>query len=67
MKINRQKILAGLSVTLDSLMFVLPVLEMAEVTQLIPVEYLPLYLLVVVGVRRGVRILEKFLQENTEQ
>lgn len=49
------KVLHG---TLDALMFVVPLLEITELTAVIPVEWLPWYMLGTVLLRRLLRILE---------
>lgn len=53
-----------LNYTLDTLLFVVPFLELTEVLPLIPVEYLPWYMLGTVVVRRLVRILEDHLKNK---
>jgi hypothetical protein len=45
---------------LDLLMFVVPLLEMTELIAVVPVEYLPFYMLGAVVLRRLVRILEDY-------
>ena len=43
---------------LDFLMFIVPLMEITEMIAIIPVEYLPWYMLTTVLLRRLVRILE---------
>lgn len=45
--------------TLDTLMFVVPILELTEMIAVIPTEYLPWYMLATVILRRTVRVLEE--------
>lgn len=44
---------------LDALMFVVPILEITELIAIIPPEWLPLYMLGAVLLRRLVRIIEE--------
>lgn len=53
-----------LNYTLDLLMFVVPILELTEMVAVIPVEYLPFYMLGTVILRRAVRLLEDYLDKN---
>lgn len=50
---------------LDILMFVVPILELTEMVAVIPVEYLPFYMLGTVILRRGARLLEDYLDRNS--
>lgn len=59
----KSKIFTVLDYVLDGLMFVVPVLEMTEITALIPAEWLPVYMLVSVGGRRAIRILQNILNK----
>lgn len=56
-----------LNYILDALMFVVPVLEMTEVLEIIPMEFLPFYMLGSVILRRVVRVLEDYLDENSNK
>lgn len=47
---------------LDFLMLVVPFLELTELIAIIPVEYLPYYMLATVVMRRGIRVLEDQLK-----
>ena len=51
--------------TLDVLMFIVPILELTELIAIIPVEYLPYYMLATVVMRRGIRLLEEYLAKTT--
>jgi hypothetical protein len=52
--------------TLDILMFIVPVLELTELIQFIPMEYLPWYMLTTVLLRRTLRTLgEKYAGPTT--
>lgn len=44
---------------LDILMFVVPILELSELAAIIPIEWLPWYMLATVVLRRLVRLLEE--------
>lgn len=46
---------------LDFLMFIVPIMELSEVITLIPVEWLPWYMLATVVLRRALRLLEEKL------
>lgn len=46
---------------LDFLMFIVPIMELSEVITLIPVEWLPWYMLTTVVLRRALRLLEEKL------
>ena len=50
-----------LNYLLDTLMFVVPLLEMTEIIEIIPAEYLPAYMLGSVVLRRFTRLLEEYL------
>lgn len=50
-----------LHLLLDFLMMVVPILELTELIAIIPVEYLPFYMLATVLARRGIRVLEEYL------
>jgi hypothetical protein len=52
---------------LDFLMLVVPFLELTEVIAVIPIEYLPYYMLVTVVARRGIRMLEEHLNVKRSQ
>lgn len=43
---------------IDGLMFIVPILELSELIAVIPVEYLPWYMLATVILRRVVRLVE---------
>ncbi len=49
---------------LDFLMLIVPVLELTELIAIIPVEYLPYYMLATVLARRGIRVLEEYLSDK---
>jgi len=55
------KFLNGL---LDTLLFVVPFMELTEVMPLMPPEYLPWYMFATVVIRRLVRVLEDYLIEK---
>ena len=44
---------------LDFLMMVVPILELTEAIAIIPIEYLPYYMLTTVILRRAIRMLEE--------
>lgn len=46
---------------LDFLMFIVPIMELSEVITLIPMEWLPWYMLATVVLRRALRLLEEKL------
>lgn len=46
---------------LDTLMIVVPFLELTEAIAIIPIEYLPYYMLATVILRRAIRMLEEHL------
>lgn len=48
-----------LEFVLDFLMFIVPMMELTELVAVIPVEYLPWYMLATVILRRGLRLLEE--------
>jgi hypothetical protein len=50
-----------LNYLLDFLMFIVPIMELSEVVTLIPVEWLPWYMLATVILRRALRVLEEKL------
>lgn len=50
-----------LNYTLDGLMLVVPVLELTQIISFIPTDWLPVYMLVTVGLRRAARLIEEFL------
>lgn len=52
---------------LDFLMMVVPFLELTELIAIIPVEYLPYYMLATVVLRRGMRMLEEHLAEPVKK
>lgn len=54
-----------LNLVLDALMFVVPIMELTEMVAIIPVEYLPFYMLGTVILRRSVRLLEDYLAEDS--
>lgn len=49
---------------LDFLMFIVPIMELSEVITLIPMEWLPWYMLATVVLRRALRLLEEKLNAN---
>ena len=49
---------------LDTLLFVVPILEVSEVLAIIPSEYLPLYMLGTLILRRLVRVFEEYMEER---
>jgi len=49
---------------LDVLMLLVPFLELTEVISVIPLEYLPVYMLVVTLTRRGIRIIQEYLAKK---
>ena len=53
-----------LNFVLDLLMFVVPILELTEMVAVIPMEYLPFYMLGTVVLRRSVRLLEEYLDKD---
>ena len=55
------KFLNGL---LDTLLFVVPFMELTEIMPLMPPEYLPWYMLTAAVIRRLVRVLEDYLIEK---
>jgi hypothetical protein len=55
-----------LNYILDFLMLVVPVLELTELIAIIPVEYLPYYMLASVLLRRGIRIVEETLGKDND-
>lgn len=58
--------LKSLHIILDALMFVVPILEIAEVIAVIPYEYLPWYMLGALALRRFVRMLEEYLNARVD-
>lgn len=50
-----------LNYLLDFLMFIVPIMELSEVLTIIPVEWLPWYMLATVILRRALRVLEEKL------
>jgi len=54
---------------LDFLMLVVPFLELTEAIAIIPIEYLPYYMLATVVLRRAMRMLEDHLKvkRNAEE
>ena len=54
----------SLNLILDVLLFVVPLMELTEVASIIPMEYLPWYMLATVVLRRVVRMLEERLKTN---
>ncbi len=56
----------ALNYILDFLMFVVPILELSEVTTVIPPDWLPWYMLSTVILRRALRLLEEYLNETTK-
>jgi hypothetical protein len=61
MKITKRQWKKFLNWSLDVLMFIVPILELSELIAIIPVEYLPFYMLATVILRRIVRLLEEKL------
>lgn len=51
---------------LDGLMFLVPILELSELVAIIPVEYLPYYMLTTVILRRALRMLEEHLAKSVK-
>jgi hypothetical protein len=47
-------------------MLVVPVLELTELVAIIPVEYLPYYMLAAVLARRGIRMVEQHLGKDND-
>ena len=47
-----------LNMALDVLLFIIPLLEMTQLVAIIPPEYLPVYMLVMLVLRRSVRMLQ---------
>jgi hypothetical protein len=47
---------------LDFLLFIVPILEVSEVIAVVPIEYLPYYMLAVLILRRTKRVLEDHLR-----
>ena len=47
-----------LNMALDVLLFIVPLLEMTQLVAIIPPEYLPVYMLVMLVLRRSVRMLQ---------
>jgi uncharacterized membrane protein (DUF106 family) len=61
--LSKIKLLNGV---LDTLLFIVPLLELSEVATLIPPHWLPWYMLATVVLRRIVRLLEERLKRNVE-
>lgn len=55
-----------LNYLLDFLMFVVPILELADVMAFIPLEWLPYYMITTVVLRRLLRLLEDKLRGSTQ-
>lgn len=53
-----------LNLVLDTLMFLVPILELSQATQIIPHAYLPYYMLGTVVLRRATRLLEDYLKKT---
>ncbi len=53
-----------LNYLLDFLMFIVPIMELSEVVTLIPMEWLPWYMLATVVLRRALRMLEEKLNAS---
>ena len=49
---------------LDFLMMIVPIMELTELIAIIPIEYLPYYMLATVLARRGLRMLEDHLAKK---
>lgn len=47
-----------LNMALDVLLFIVPLLEMTQLVAIVPPEYLPVYMLVMLVLRRSVRMLQ---------
>ena len=47
-----------LNMVLDVLLFIVPLLEMTQVVAFMPIEYLPVYMMVTLVLRRAVRMLQ---------
>jgi hypothetical protein len=58
---RRAKKVKTLNYVLDFLMMVVPILELTELIAIIPIEYLPYYMLSAVIARRAIRMLEDHL------
>ena len=52
---------------LDFLMMAVPIMELTELIAIIPIEYLPYYMLATVLARRGIRMLEEYLAKKAAQ
>ena len=52
---------------LDFLLFIVPVLELSELITLIPGEYLAWYMLGAVLLRRSVRLIEDYLEGESDK
>lgn len=50
--------------TLDGLLFLVPILELAEIIAVIPSEYLAWYMLAALFLRRAARLLENYLRKD---
>ena len=55
-----------LNYLLDFLLFIVPMLELTELVAVVPVEYLPWYMLATVVLRRVIRTLEEKLKRSAE-
>ena len=55
-----------LNYLLDFLLFIVPMLELTELVAVVPVEYLPWYMLATVVLRRVIRTLEEKLKRSVE-
>lgn len=49
---------------LDTLMFIVPILELSELVAIIPVGYLPYYMLATVILRRALRLMEEHFAKD---
>lgn len=68
-KVKRKKnwFEAILDLVLDFLMFIVPIMEMTDLIAVIPAEYLPVYMIASVVLRRALRILQNYLREVPEE
>jgi uncharacterized membrane protein (DUF106 family) len=53
-----------INLILDGLMFIVPFLELTEMVAVIPLEWLPWYMLATVVLRRLIRVLEERKKTN---
>lgn len=55
-----------LEIVFDILMFAVPILEMSELMTLIPPDWLPVYMITTVVLRRVLRVLEDRFRVSTQ-